>query len=77
MNNGLRITAFAAALAATFGTAYGIGRGFDPVVADRAPAHEEPHVPSPSATAGDGGRAEHGTPPSAGSGSPRTATPSN
>ncbi|MFD4856098.1 hypothetical protein [Streptomyces atratus] len=33
MNNALRITAFAAALAATFGTAYGVGRGIDPLVA--------------------------------------------
>ncbi|WP_326763918.1 hypothetical protein OG978_04490 [Streptomyces sp. NBC_01591] len=33
MNNALRITAFAAALAATFGTAYGVGRGVDPLVA--------------------------------------------
>ncbi|MFB6815748.1 hypothetical protein ACFCV8_14535 [Streptomyces sp. NPDC056347] len=32
MNNALRITAFAAALAATFGTAYGVGRGVDPLV---------------------------------------------
>ncbi|MGW2086784.1 hypothetical protein [Streptomyces sp. NPDC001880] len=33
MNNALRITAFAAALAATFGTAYGVGRSVDPLVA--------------------------------------------
>ncbi|MET9661619.1 hypothetical protein [Streptomyces sp. NPDC006510] len=33
MNNALRITAFATALAATFGTAYGVGRGVDPLVA--------------------------------------------
>ncbi|MFP3991677.1 hypothetical protein U9R90_30250 [Streptomyces sp. E11-3] len=33
MNTGLRITVFAAALAATFGTAYGVGSGVDPVVA--------------------------------------------
>ncbi|MBD9728956.1 hypothetical protein PV755_37165 [Streptomyces caniscabiei] len=32
MNTGLRITAFAAALAATFGAAYGVGRGVEPVV---------------------------------------------
>ena len=31
MNTGLKITAFAAALAATFGTAYGVGMGADPV----------------------------------------------
>lgn len=46
MHTGLKITAFAAALAATFGTAYGIGEGLDPVVADRAPAHDEQHQPS-------------------------------
>ncbi|MFJ8849091.1 hypothetical protein [Streptomyces sp. NPDC102437] len=33
MNNALKITAFATALAATFGTAYGVGRGVDPLVA--------------------------------------------
>uniref|UniRef100_A0AAU2VHP2 Secreted protein n=1 Tax=Streptomyces sp. NBC_00003 TaxID=2903608 RepID=A0AAU2VHP2_9ACTN len=33
MNTGLKITAFAAALAATFGAAYGVGKGVDPVVA--------------------------------------------
>jgi hypothetical protein len=43
MHTGLRITAFAAALAATFGTAYGVGRGVDPVVADKAPAAHETH----------------------------------
>ncbi|MFF4186966.1 hypothetical protein ACFYZ9_27630 [Streptomyces sp. NPDC001691] len=37
MNTGLKITAFAAALAATFGTAYGVGKGVDPVVARQAP----------------------------------------
>ncbi len=35
MRTGSRITAFAAALAAAFGTAYGVGQTFDPVVADR------------------------------------------
>ncbi|GHB38691.1 hypothetical protein GCM10010377_31840 [Streptomyces viridiviolaceus] len=43
MNTGLRITAFAVALAATFGTAYGVGKGVDPVVADRAPAPHDTH----------------------------------
>ncbi|MEE1769148.1 hypothetical protein PUR34_13555 [Streptomyces sp. JV185] len=33
MNNALRITAFAAALAATFGTAYAVGGGVEPLVA--------------------------------------------
>ncbi|MBM7169997.1 hypothetical protein JQK87_16540 [Streptomyces sp. G44] len=37
MNTGLKITAFAAAVAATFGTAYGVGQAVDPV-ADKAPA---------------------------------------
>ncbi|WP_431961394.1 hypothetical protein [Actinacidiphila sp. bgisy160] len=35
MNTGTKITAFAVALAASFGTAYGVGAAFDPV---RAPA---------------------------------------
>ncbi|WP_333750102.1 hypothetical protein [Streptomyces sp. IBSBF 2394] len=43
MRTGLRITAFAAALAATFGTAYGVGAGVDPIVADSAPAPHEKH----------------------------------
>ncbi|MEU1020330.1 hypothetical protein ABZ383_26970 [Streptomyces sp. NPDC005900] len=37
MNTGLKITAFAAAVAATFGTAYGVGKAVDPVT-DKAPA---------------------------------------
>ncbi|MFD4480103.1 hypothetical protein ACFWPU_28880 [Streptomyces sp. NPDC058471] len=40
MNTGLKITAFAAAVAATFGTAYGVGRGVDPVTAEKKPASE-------------------------------------
>ncbi|MER7486334.1 hypothetical protein ABTY20_10625 [Streptomyces sp. NPDC126497] len=63
MNTGLRITAFAAALAATFGTAYGVGESLDPVVADRAPAHGERHAPPP--TEADG-RTAHDTPPAGG-----------
>lgn len=42
MNNGLKITAYAAALAATFGVAYGVGNGVDPLVAAEvrpAPEH--------------------------------------
>ncbi|MEW2391774.1 hypothetical protein AB0933_25810 [Streptomyces venezuelae] len=48
MNTGLKITAFAAAVAATFGTAYGVGTGIDPVTdRDKTPSarhgeHEEP-----------------------------------
>ncbi|MFK4065835.1 hypothetical protein [Streptomyces sp. NPDC029674] len=37
MNTGLKITAFAAAVTATFGAAYGVGTGVDPVT-DKAPA---------------------------------------
>lgn len=33
MQTGLKITAFAAAVAATFGTAYGVGKSVDPVTA--------------------------------------------
>ncbi|MEV8317229.1 hypothetical protein AB0Q95_23980 [Streptomyces sp. NPDC059900] len=40
MNTGLKITAFAAAVAATFGTAYGVGQGIDPVTAKKKPASE-------------------------------------
>ncbi|MEU5959197.1 hypothetical protein [Streptomyces sp. NPDC047525] len=40
MNTGLKITAFAAAVAATFGTAYGVGQGVDPVTAEKKPASE-------------------------------------
>ncbi|GGX02373.1 hypothetical protein GCM10010297_25210 [Streptomyces malachitofuscus] len=50
MNTGLKITAFAAALAATFGAAYGVGEALDPVVAEAAPKHEKRHEP-PSAGA--------------------------
>ncbi|GAA2483746.1 hypothetical protein [Streptomyces gobitricini] len=32
MNTGVKIAAFAAALAATFGTAYGVGKAVGPVV---------------------------------------------
>lgn len=63
MNTGLKITAFAAALAATFGAAYGVGESLDPVVADRAPAHDERHTPSPT---GADAHAEHDTPSAGG-----------
>lgn len=49
MHTGLRITVFAAALAATFGTAYGLGSGLGEVApeSDRAPrAHERGHDPA-------------------------------
>ncbi|WP_189547533.1 hypothetical protein [Streptomyces gelaticus] len=57
MNNALRITAFAAALAATFGTAYGVGRGVDPLVtAEGRPAGQH---------GGHGGGGEGGAKPAA------------
>lgn len=40
MNTGMKITAFTAAVAATFGTAYGVGQGLDPVTAEKKPASE-------------------------------------
>ncbi|MEU6684619.1 hypothetical protein [Streptomyces sp. NPDC046832] len=66
MNTALRITTFAAALAATFGTAYGVGQGMDPVVADSPPKHEGEH-PRPTPEQGEGGgHAGHDTPPAGG-----------
>ncbi|MFF6914758.1 hypothetical protein [Streptomyces sp. NPDC012466] len=66
MNTGLRITTFAAALAATFGAAYGVGQGIDPVVADSPPKHADDHTP-PAPEPGTGeGHAGHDTPPAGG-----------
>ncbi|WP_406003963.1 hypothetical protein [Streptomyces sp. NBC_00987] len=57
MNNALRITASAAALAATFGTAYGVGRSVDPLVAaEDRPAQQH---------GGHGGGEEGGAKPAA------------
>jgi hypothetical protein len=55
MHTALRITAFTAALAATFGTAYGIGTGLGPVVEDSAPAHRGTHGGTGEGEAGHGG----------------------
>ncbi|MET9778793.1 hypothetical protein ABZ023_31850 [Streptomyces sp. NPDC006367] len=66
-STGLRITAFAAALAATFGAAYGVGRAVDPVVEDAPPAAHETHADEPSAkTGGDDGHAGHRSEPAGG-----------
>ncbi|MGI5441269.1 hypothetical protein ACQEV4_28995 [Streptomyces shenzhenensis] len=49
MHTGLRITIFAAALAATFGTAYGLGSGLGEVAPETgrpASAHERGHDPA-------------------------------
>ncbi|MER6088878.1 hypothetical protein [Streptomyces bluensis] len=65
MHTGLKITAFAAALAATFGTAYGVGSGVEPVVADSAPAaHDKGHSGrSPAQEAGGAHSGHEATPP--------------
>ncbi|MBC2900265.1 hypothetical protein [Streptomyces cupreus] len=61
MNAGLKITAFAAGLAATFGTAYGVGKGVGPVGEDPAPARHESHSEaSPSPEGGGGNQAAAG-----------------
>ncbi|MFF5967786.1 hypothetical protein ACFY64_29505 [Streptomyces collinus] len=66
MNTGLRITTFAAALAATFGAAYGVGQGVGPVVADNPPKHQGEHTrPTPEGKKG-GGHSGHDTPPAGG-----------
>ncbi|WP_254644218.1 hypothetical protein [Streptomyces sp. BV286] len=59
MQTGVKITAFAAALAATFGTAYGVGRGIDPVVTEAKPAGHDTHAEAPPAPEGDGDHEEH------------------
>ncbi|MEU4176303.1 hypothetical protein [Streptomyces sp. NPDC026589] len=43
MHTGLKITAFAAAVAATFGSAYAVGGAMDPAVAEKAPSHQGGH----------------------------------
>ncbi|UUU20012.1 hypothetical protein [Streptomyces sp. DSM 40750] len=70
MNTGLRITAFAAALAATFGTAYGVGKGVEPVVSDAtesAPARHDSHREASSEPdEGDGHAGQHASAPAGG-----------
>ncbi|MFI5801586.1 hypothetical protein [Streptomyces sp. NPDC051561] len=57
MNTGLRITAYAAAVAATFGAAYGVGKGVGPLGADeKAAAHGgHPSTNGAKEPAGGGG----------------------
>ncbi|MGW4160507.1 hypothetical protein [Streptomyces sp. NPDC004788] len=55
MNTGVKITAFAAALAATFGTAYGVGKGVGPI---GEPAKSE-HGDHAAATPEGGGHGGH------------------
>ncbi|MFI6122006.1 hypothetical protein ACIBCU_19585 [Streptomyces sp. NPDC051064] len=67
MNTGLKITAFAAALAATFGTAYGVGKGVDPVVGgEQTAAHDEHGEARTSETGEGGGHGGHQTAPAGG-----------
>ncbi|MFH8241065.1 hypothetical protein [Streptomyces sp. NPDC018321] len=66
MNTGLRITAFTAALAAAFGTAYGVGTTVEPVVAESAPAPHDEHGRSSAEPEEGGGHGEHETAPAGG-----------
>ncbi|MEC4015497.1 hypothetical protein [Streptomyces sp. H27-D2] len=58
MNTALKISAFAAALAATFGTAYGVGGGVDPMTSKDEPAAHAGH--GADAGAGESDAAESG-----------------
>ncbi|PGH49390.1 hypothetical protein [Streptomyces sp. Ru87] len=64
MNTALKITAFAAALTASFGAAYGLGYAVDPVAAGTAPAahtgHEEDRRDDDTAAGPEHGKAGHG-----------------
>ncbi|MEU9297959.1 hypothetical protein [Streptomyces sp. NPDC048266] len=60
MNTAVRITAFAAALAATFGTAYGVGRGVGPVEEPARAGHgDHATAPAPSKSPAADGHAGH------------------
>lgn len=60
MNTGVKITVFAAALAATFGTAYGVGAGVGPVGAPAKPAHGTHAAQASAGSGGSGASAGHG-----------------
>ncbi|MFD7963598.1 hypothetical protein ACFV5J_22635 [Streptomyces zaomyceticus] len=61
MNTGVKITAFAAALAATFGTAYGVGKGVGPVGEPARAGHGEHAAAQPEKEKkGEGAHAGHG-----------------
>ncbi|MCW5252136.1 hypothetical protein [Streptomyces sp. SHP 1-2] len=65
MHTALKITAFAAALAASFGTAYGVGSSFDPVVDGASSAsHVTSHAKGAAGggTEGEGGERRGGAP---------------
>ncbi|MFE1380197.1 hypothetical protein ACFW6S_14775 [Streptomyces sp. NPDC058740] len=59
MNTGVKITAFAAALAATFGTAYGVGKGVGPIGEPAKAGHGEHAAAGRAEEAGGGGHAGH------------------
>ncbi|MCZ0980692.1 hypothetical protein O1L60_21570 [Streptomyces diastatochromogenes] len=58
MNTGVKITAFAAALAATFGTAYGVGKGIGPVEEPKKTEHAGHAAQEPQKKAGHEGHGE-------------------
>ncbi|MFE6777206.1 hypothetical protein [Streptomyces sp. NPDC057702] len=58
MHVGLKVATYAAVLAATFGTAYGVGTALDPV-ADPKPATHTEHTPARDSGHGDGGGNGH------------------
>jgi hypothetical protein len=61
MNTGLRIAAFAAALAATFGTAYGVGGNVAEISPEPARAAHQGHTDAERTDEGEAGEgAEHG-----------------
>ncbi|SDL17059.1 hypothetical protein [Streptomyces indicus] len=67
MKTALRITAFAAALGATFGTAYAVGSGLDPVI-DKKAKEAAAHTSDGGHDSGGGGGKEgegHGEQPAA------------
>ncbi|MEU8616452.1 hypothetical protein [Streptomyces sp. NPDC048623] len=61
MNTGVKITAYAAALAATFGTAYGVGKGVGPMDPPAKPEHGGHAAATPQEEGGShGGSEDHG-----------------
>lgn len=63
MNTGLRITAYAAAVAATFGAAYGIGTGVGPLGAEVRPTAHTGHEAADKEKAPVGGKSEDASVP--------------
>ncbi|WP_435974728.1 hypothetical protein [Streptomyces sp. Qhu_M48] len=59
MNTGVKITAFAAALAATFGTAYGVGKGVGPVGEEPGKAGHGDHAEAQPSRTPEKGHAGH------------------